>query len=102
MVTSVLYLLFVDDMQGLCEHLEKHSVDQRPMAFVLGTRKGDPNANGQAHFCPSSSWMSGPAFMRVNPILDWDYGHVWHFLRCFRLDYCSLYDLVSVTPLCQS
>jgi FAD synthetase len=33
-----------------------------------------------------------PAFMRINPVLDWNYGHVWHFLRLFKLPYCSLYD----------
>lgn len=61
-----------------------------PMAFVLGTRESDPNAIGQDSFCPSSHWM--PPFMRVNPVLDWNYGLVWHFLRLFRLPYCSLYD----------
>jgi FAD synthetase len=61
-----------------------------PMAFVLGTRSSDPNAVGQDHFAPSSHWM--PPFMRVNPVLDWNYGHVWHFLRLFQLPYCSLYD----------
>jgi FAD synthetase len=61
-----------------------------PMGFVLGTRSSDPNAKGQDHFAPSSHYM--PPFMRVNPVLDWSYGHVWHFLRLFQLPYCSLYD----------
>ena len=61
-----------------------------PMAFVLGTRSSDPNANSQGHFAPSSHYM--PPFMRVNPVLDWTYGQVWHFLRLFQLPYCCLYD----------
>jgi FAD synthetase len=61
-----------------------------PMAFVLGTRMTDPNAGNQGHFAPSSHFM--PPFMRVNPVLDWTYGNIWHFLRVFQLPYCSLYD----------
>jgi len=61
-----------------------------PLAFVLGTRKDDPNAGSQGVYAPSSHYM--PPFLRVNPILDWTYGHVWHFLRFFELPYCSLYD----------
>jgi FAD synthetase len=61
-----------------------------PLAFLLGTRKGDPNCKEQETFAPSSTWM--PAFMRVNPILNWTYGEIWHFLRMFDLPYCSLYD----------
>ena len=59
-------------------------------AFVLGTRATDPNAGGQQAFEPSSDWM--PPFMRVNPVLNWEYAHVWTFLREFGLPYCSLYD----------
>ena len=62
-----------------------------PMAFVLGTRGSDPNAGSQGKFAPSSHYM--PAFMRVNPVLDWSYGQIWHFLRLFQLPYCNLYDL---------
>ena len=61
-----------------------------PMAFVLGTRTGDPNASGQGVFAPSSSYM--PPFMRVNPIIHWNYGQVWQFLRGFHLPYCRLYE----------
>ena len=61
-----------------------------PLAFVLGTRKNDPNAGSQGIYAPSSHYM--PPFLRVNPILDWTYGNVWYFLRTFNLPYCTLYD----------
>ena len=61
-----------------------------PLAFVLGTRKDDPNAGSQGVYAPSSHYM--PPFLRVNPILDWTYGAVWYFLRLFDLPYCTLYD----------
>ena len=60
-------------------------------AIVLGTRRGDPNARDQEFFCPSSEGW--PAFMRVNPILDWTYSDVWTFLRSCSLPYCELYNL---------
>jgi FAD synthetase len=59
-------------------------------AFVMGTRRSDPHAASMRALEPSSpGW---PRFMRVNPILDWDYAHVWEFLRAFELPYCPLYD----------
>ena len=88
---------FVDGLKILVENnyltgqAGGHRVDHtHPMAFVLGTRGSDPNAGKQGTFAPSSSWM--PSFMRVNPVLEWTYGHVWHFLRLYKLPYCSLYD----------
>jgi FAD synthetase len=77
--------------EGLIEHINfLQEQGYRTPAFVIGTRHSDPNSAGQEKFCPSSSWM--PPFMRINPILDWDYGHIWHFLRTFQLSYCHLYD----------
>ena len=72
---------YVDGLKGLVS-----AARPRPLAFVLGTRVGDPNCGEQKAFEPSSSWM--PPFMRVNPILDWSYGDVWTFLRTFDLPYC--------------
>ena len=66
------------------------TVQQGCLAFVLGTRRGDPNCGDQQEFSPSSSWM--PPFMRVNPVITWNYGQVWNFLRYFNLPYCKLYD----------
>lgn len=76
---------FVDGLKAMVD------CNDSQMAFVLGTRCDDPNAGSQGTFAPSSDWM--PPFMRVNPIIDWTYGDVWHFLREFNLPYCSLYDV---------
>ena len=67
-----------------------HLPPPHPLAFILGTRSNDPNAGSQNIYAPSSHYM--PPFLRVNPILNWNYGQVWHFLRTFELPYCKLYD----------
>ena len=41
-----------------------------------------------------------PPFMRVHPIINWDYSDVWTFLRRFKVPYCSLYDEGSVRFSC--
>jgi len=70
---------------------EDDNRNQNMMAFMLGTRKGDPNAGDQNMFA-LSSWGNMPSFMRVNPIIHWNYGMVWQFLRHYQLPYCPLYD----------
>ena len=50
--------------------------------FVLGTRQGDPNCGVQSYFSPSSDWM--PPFMRVNPVIDWNYGQVGYLSILYR------------------
>lgn len=77
---------YVDGLELLVE--TNHN--SHPMAIVLGTRTGDPNAGSQGVWAPSSHFL--PPFMRVNPVISWTYGHVWHFLRLYGLPYCSLYD----------
>ena len=59
-------------------------------AIIMGNRRTDPwSADLQPFTESSEGW---PSFMRVFPILDWDYQTVWSFLRSFELPYCSLYD----------
>lgn len=44
------------------------------------------------HFAGSDVNKGWPDFMRVNPIIFWEYQHIWDFLIGFNLKYCSLYD----------
>lgn len=65
-------------------------VDDGLKAVVMGQRRGDPWTEKVDVFSPSD--QGWPAFMRVNPILEWSFSDVWLFLRAFDLPYCILYD----------
>ena len=57
----------------------------------MGNRKTDPWSSNLTPISKSSEGW--PDFMRVFPILDWNYDDVWAFLRGQNLPYCELYDL---------
>lgn len=33
-----------------------------------------------------------PPFLRIHPILDWDYADIWHYMDLYDIEYCSLYQ----------
>jgi len=41
---------------------------------------------------PSDVHKGYPSFVRLNPIIYWEYDQVWTFIKNFRVPYCSLYD----------
>eukprot|EP00948_MAST-09A_sp_MAST-9A-sp1_P001384 g1384.t1 len=72
--------------KGLETLTEVHNVS----CVFMGTRSTDPDGKSQTKLEPSS--LGWPAFMRINPILDWTYQDVWYFLLRGSLPYCSLYN----------
>lgn len=70
--------------EGLAELLSRTKIK----AIFLGTRVGDPHSTRLSGFCPSDEGW--PVFMRVHPVLGWEYAHVWEYLA--GKDYCSLYN----------
>jgi len=56
----------------------------------MGTRRTDPYSSHLSSFAPTDEGW--PQFVRVLPILDWDYPDVWSFLLDLNITYCPLYD----------
>jgi len=77
----------VNMKKGMEEYLQKHPEIK---AVVAGTRLSDPFSSHLQVFNPTDNGW--PEFMRINPILDWDYCHVWEIMKAYSIPYCCLYD----------
>jgi FAD synthetase len=89
--TATTYGVKIVEQEGGFKSGIKAVVEERGIiAFVMGTRRSDPHAAELNPFTQSTAGW--PDFMRVNPILDWDYAVVWEFIRVFEVPYCQLYD----------
>ncbi|VDB85145.1 unnamed protein product [Peniophora sp. CBMAI 1063] len=77
--------------EGMRQALARYK-DKFPhvQAILIGTRRTDPNGGKLTFVDPTDAdW---PRFDRVHPIINWDYGDVWRFLRHLNVPYCCLYD----------
>ncbi|CAK7898449.1 flavin adenine dinucleotide synthase [[Candida] anglica] len=60
-------------------------------AIIVGIRRSDPYGSTlEYEQVTDHNW---PKFLRIHPILHWDYVHIWDFLIGCDLDYCQMYDL---------
>lgn len=84
------------------ENLSKHQFMRQQMAdlvntknlkaVVMGSRKTDPYCGNLGFFSESSANDGWPNFIRVCPVIDWDYKEIWQFFNQCNIPYCSLYD----------
>jgi len=77
--------------KGMREALDLYQhVKPGVKAILIGIRRGDPFSDKLTHKdMTDKDW---PEFMRIHPIINWTYAHVWQFLRLLKVNYCSLYD----------
>lgn len=61
-------------------------------AVIMGSRRTDPYCGNLTYMSKSSVEDGWPDFMRVNPIIDWDFKEIWYFFNACKITYCSLYD----------
>ncbi|XP_033170544.1 FAD synthase isoform X1 [Drosophila mauritiana] len=75
----------------LKEALTHMSADMpRIRAVFVGSRNTDPYCQHLAPMQPTDNdW---PPMMRLNPLLEWTYHDVWHYIHLNSVPYCSLYD----------
>lgn len=67
-----------------------NEINHSAKCIIVGVRSSDPYSSGLAtEQYTDPDW---PRFIRIHPILDWNYAQVWEFLIGCNLDYCSLYD----------
>ncbi|EME40961.1 hypothetical protein DOTSEDRAFT_157982 [Dothistroma septosporum NZE10] len=59
-------------------------------AIFVGTRRNDPHGAKLTYFDRTDhGW---PDFMRIHPVIDWQYREIWSFIKELDVEYCELYD----------
>lgn len=68
-------------------YLDKHNDIS---AIFVGIRRADPFTRGLKYIQRTDTGW--PDFMRIHPVLEWEYDDIWIFLRELEIPYCVLYD----------
>lgn len=74
--------------EGFEEYLTK--INPRTRAIVVGIRYADPY--GSQLLYEQETDHNWPKFLRIHPILHWEYCDIWDFIMACNLPYCVLYD----------
>lgn len=77
---------------SLKEGFEKYLTKVNPevKAIIIGIRYSDPyGSNLKYEQDTDHHW---PNFLRIHPILHWNYVDIWDFLIGCNIEYCEMYD----------
>ncbi|KRF98862.1 uncharacterized protein Dwil_GK27202 [Drosophila willistoni] len=81
----------IEYKESLKEALTHMTQDMpRIKAVFIGSRNTDPYCE---HLAPMQPTDNGwPAIMRLNPLLEWSYHDIWHYIHINNVPFCCLYD----------
>jgi phosphoadenosine phosphosulfate reductase len=84
----------IDDRKECC-HIRKLEPLSRALkgqrAWITGLRREQSSARAQVSFIDDSE-LSSKGYSKVNPLVDWTWGDVWHYIHLNQLDYNPLHD----------
>jgi len=84
----------IDDRKECC-HIRKLEPLSRALkgqrAWITGLRREQSSARAQVSFIDDSE-LSTKGYSKVNPLVDWTWGDVWHYIHLNQLDYNPLHD----------
>ncbi|EGW32448.1 uncharacterized protein SPAPADRAFT_153392 [Spathaspora passalidarum NRRL Y-27907] len=67
-----------------------NNMNTKVKSVIVGIRYSDPYGSTLHYEQPTDhDW---PKFLRIHPILHWNYVDIWDFLIGCDLDYCKMYD----------
>lgn len=82
-------IIKMDLKDGFEYYLNK--INPKVKSIIVGVRYYDPYGSKLSYEqMTDHNW---PSFLRIHPILHWNYVDIWDFLVGCNLDYCSVYDL---------
>lgn len=82
-------IMIKDSLKNGFEHY-LNDINPKIKTVIVGVRHSDPYG-GQLSYeqVTDHHW---PKFLRIHPILHWNYVDIWDFLIGCNLDYCPIYD----------
>jgi len=61
-------------------------------AWITGLRREQSNARGEVPFSESERAADGSARTKLNPLADWSWNDVWHYIQLHQVPYNPLHD----------